>query len=125
MTRINCVPPSELVREHLIAEYRELPRVYSLAKAALQRGEGPEDFSDQYHLGTGHVRFFYARLGFVMRRHRALIAEMQERDCNARWKEVPDCFEFPLSWRREWHPSNRDMALNRARINQRLKEMAL
>lgn len=31
MTRINCVPVRELGGKHLVAEYRELPRVYALA----------------------------------------------------------------------------------------------
>ena len=34
MTRINCVPVEELHQKHLVAEYRELPRVFRLAEAA-------------------------------------------------------------------------------------------
>jgi deoxyribonuclease (pyrimidine dimer) len=41
MTRINVVPPRELTRQHLIAEYRELPRVFGLVKKAAARGERP------------------------------------------------------------------------------------
>lgn len=38
MTRINLVDPSTLHTKHLIAEYRELPRVFALAEAAAFRG---------------------------------------------------------------------------------------
>ena len=30
MTRINCVPVTELHDRHLVAEYRELPRCFAL-----------------------------------------------------------------------------------------------
>ncbi|CUW45036.1 endonuclease V [Brucella vulpis] len=78
MTRINCIPPAELTGPHLVAEYRELPRVFALVRAAIQRGEAPQDPRNpqQYTLGAGHVRFFYARLGYLAKRQAALIAEM-------------------------------------------------
>ena len=34
MTRINVVPVQELQREHLVAEYKEIVRVFALARAA-------------------------------------------------------------------------------------------
>lgn len=79
MTRINCIPPAELTGPHLIAEYRELPRVFALVKAAIQRGETTTDRRNPpaYTLGTGHVRFFYMRLGYLAKRQASLVAEMQ------------------------------------------------
>ena len=42
MTRINCIPVEELSTPHLIAEYRELPRVFALAhNAAAAAGRRP------------------------------------------------------------------------------------
>lgn len=35
MTRINLADPSTLHSKHLLAEYRELPRVFKLVEAAL------------------------------------------------------------------------------------------
>ena len=29
MTRINCIPPAELSDKHLLAEFHELPRVFT------------------------------------------------------------------------------------------------
>lgn len=37
MTRINCVPVTELSQKHLVAEYREIGRVYALAVSAYNR----------------------------------------------------------------------------------------
>ena len=64
MTRINCVPPSELTVQHLVAEYRELPRIFALVRAAIARGERPDDTRNptEYRLGSGHVRFFTAKV---------------------------------------------------------------
>lgn len=56
MTRINCVPVEELTDKHLLAEYRELPRIFNLARAV-------EDAPTEYVLGTGHMKFFYDKLG--------------------------------------------------------------
>lgn len=39
MTRINVVPVSELVDKHLVAEYRELPRIYKAAQKFYDNGE--------------------------------------------------------------------------------------
>ena len=52
MTRINVVPPRLLLDEHLLAEYRELPRVFALAKApiterATQLGVDVTDVTDE------------------------------------------------------------------------------
>lgn len=78
MTRINCVPPAELCGKHLVAEYRELPRVFALVRAAIARRERFVHV-DRYTLGKGHVRFFYTRLAWLAGRQAALIAEMVHR----------------------------------------------
>ena len=77
MTRINCVPVQELSGPHLVAEYRELPRVFALARKAAARGV--VEPTACYTLGKGHLLFFYTRLGYLVRRHAELIAEMKRR----------------------------------------------
>ncbi len=81
MTRINCIPTSELSGPHLVAEYRELPRVFALVRAAISRGESPTDPRNPpaYTLGKGHVRFIYSRFSYLAKRQASLIAEMQRR----------------------------------------------
>lgn len=119
MTRINCVPVTELSGPHLVAEYRELPRVYALAEAAYERGETHADHPDVYVLGPGHVRFFYSRMGFIIKRHRDLIREMQRRGYKTSFTSPPPVSYWPRTYRRQWQPGPADMALNRARLKER------
>lgn len=120
MTRINCVPVSELSGKHLVAEYRELPRVYALAKDAFERGECPPDHGEVYVLGAGHVRFFYSRLGYVRKRHKQLIEEMLRRGYHVSYSSVPR-LGLPRRWNRDWTPTPEALAINRARIKERTK----
>jgi deoxyribonuclease (pyrimidine dimer) len=69
MTRINVVAPRDLTDQHLLAEYRELPRVFTLAQAWLDRGK-PGALPERYALGTGHVKFFYDKTDYLAKRQR-------------------------------------------------------
>lgn len=122
MTRINCIPPSELSGPHLVAEYRELPRVFALVRAAIARGEAPDDPRNprDYTLGRGHVRFFYARLGYLAQRQAALVAEMKARGYAPQFTQTESLLDgFPPSWCNDWQPTAQAMAINRARIAER------
>jgi hypothetical protein len=119
VTRVNCIPVEELTGPHLVAEYRELPRVYGLARRALARGERPDQHPDAYVLGPGHVRFFYSRLGWIRERQRCLILEMQRRGYRPTFTDLPCLAEFPSGWRRNWTPDEAAMTACRARIRER------
>lgn len=124
MTRINCIPPEELTGPHLVAEYRELPRIFTLVRAAIGRGETPGDPRNpaEYRLGAGHVRFFYPHLGYLARRQAALVAEMLARGYRPGFTETAHLLDgFPPEWCADWRPSAEAQALNRARIAERLK----
>ena len=123
MTRINCVPPAELATPHLVAEYRELPRVFGLVRAAIARGERPDDPRNPtgYRLGAGHVRFFYRRLGYLARRQGLLVREMQARGHVPRFTDPSGLLDgIPEGWREDWTPLPEALALNRARLAERL-----
>lgn len=123
MTRINCIPPSELTSRHLVAEYRELPRVFGLVRAAIARGERPDDPRNpaEYRLGAGHIRFFYPRLGFLAKRQATLIAEMQARGYQPLFIYADRLLDgFPPAWCADWIPTAEAMALNRTRLTERL-----
>lgn len=80
MTRINIVPVTTLTRQHLIAEWRELPRVFKLAyNASISNKAWTNRQPQAYTLGTGHVIFFYDKLAFLADRHKALTQEMLDR----------------------------------------------
>lgn len=123
MTRINCIPPAELTTPHLLAEYRELPRIFGLVRAAIARGETPDDPRNptEYRLGSGHVRFFYPRCGYLLNRQIALIAEMQARGLKPSFTN-PDALidGLPPAWCADWTPAPEAMTLNRGRIAERL-----
>ena len=122
MTRINCVPPSELCDQHLVAEYRELPRVFTLASRACERG-GPKKLPDAYTMGKGHVLFFYDKLDYLKSRHYALVNEMLARGMRPSFPEPP-AVDLGKSWRKNWTPDEAALAVNRARIHDRLADMA-
>ena len=120
MTRINLIKPSELTRQHLVAEYRELPRIFTLVRKAITRGEHPTDSRNpkRYVLGPGHCRFFYSRLGFLARRQEALIREMQQRGYRVLYGSI-DISDFPAEWRGDYSPTPDAVNLNRQRIRER------
>lgn len=122
MTRINCIPPNELTGQHLVAEYRELPRIFALARAAIMRGEKPDDPRNplEYRLGTGHVRFFYCRLGYLAKRQASLVNEMKTRGYKPQFDNISALLDgIPPEWRQDWIPTPEAIALNKARIKER------
>lgn len=119
MTRINCVPPAELHDKHLLAEYRELPRVFKLAYSAYMRGEDPATYPQEYLLGKGHVKFFYPRLWYLRKRFRLLCREMRARGFKPNYSDPVAVPPMPRSWQQDWEPTAEALALNRQRIKER------
>lgn len=68
MTRINLVDPAALSDQHLRAELRELPRVFS---SKIDISDAPE----RYCLGKGHVKWAKAHPFFIMNRYKDLYKE--------------------------------------------------
>jgi len=117
VTRINCVPVAELSRQHLVAEYRELPRVFALASNAYharRRVVAPR----VYTLGVGHVKFFYQRLGYCRRRFDELRAEMMLRGYKPTYLNAPSV-AVPADWQLDWEPTAAALTINRQRILER------
>ena len=118
MTRINLVDPSELHSKHLLAEYREPPRVFKLVEAAEQRG-APVKIPAEYVLGPGHVTFFYDKLTFLTLRFYAIVQECKKRGFNIAHTRVPDV-TVGAQWWRDYSPTPQALALNAARIKDRM-----
>ena len=124
MTRINVIPPAELTDKHLLAEYRELPRVFRLAHRPpnntntkrAQRFTIPHE----YTLGTGHVRFFYNKLSYLNERFSKIVEEMKRRDFKPQYTQPPINSD-PLLYG-YWQPTESAIRTNRERIQLRLKE---
>jgi deoxyribonuclease (pyrimidine dimer) len=119
MTRINCIDPAMLSGKHLVAEYRELPRVFGLAHAAMLRGEQPDAprFPSRYTMGRGHVLFFYPRCGYLRSRFLLLVAEMQRRGYSPAYPDVPPVFQYlDKAWRGTWTPDAPAVRVNVVRL---------
>ena len=75
MTRINLVHPAELSDQHLMAEYRELPRMVSFIQAWIDKG-CPEVTQLTYTMGKGHMKFFLNKSQWLTQRHARLVEEL-------------------------------------------------
>jgi deoxyribonuclease (pyrimidine dimer) len=79
MTRINAtIKPSQLCDQHLLAEYRELPRIFTLANKK-SASNSFEELPEKFTLGKGHVKFFYDKLYFLATRYEEIVKELQKR----------------------------------------------
>jgi len=113
MTRINTIPPRRLTDQHLLAEYRELPRVFALAAKAASVVPVPAT----YTLGTGHVKFFYARTGYLAQRQQTIIQELLARGYNLTHRTAP----APVLGRdADWTPDDAADDINLARLREKL-----
>lgn len=124
MTRINVVPVESLAGVHLVAEYRELPRVFALAhKASVSSKPWTNKQPNAYTMGTGHVVWFYDKLGFLAKRHQALVAEMLSRGykptmttcLKEQWQD-----KIPSVYWKDYIVTNDALKINQERIDKRL-----
>lgn len=119
MTRINCgINPIELTDRHLLAEHREIKRIPNcIAKGKYNMKGQPSVFT----LGTGHVKFFYDKCGYLLKRYKSIRDECTKRGFNITdyedaWKDVP------IEMMGDYTPTNNDRKIIRQRINERLNK---
>lgn len=123
MTRINCgIPPKKLHTKHLIAEHNEILRVPGLIRRANFKIPIPEFFT----LGTGHVRFFYNKGKYLLKRYKEIRKEGLRR--GYAMNDFSHCFNvYKFKKYRhlfnDYEPTRRDRKIIMKRINQRLKQM--
>lgn len=80
MTRINsAISPKFLTDQHLLAELRELPRIFTAVKNRLSTNKDFNDIPKNFTLGNGHVKFFYNKCQFLSNRHHSLRLEYFDR----------------------------------------------
>ncbi len=122
MTRINLIDPPELNTKHLIAEYRELPRVFSLVKKAQNKQLNPQNIKapTNYVLGTGHVKFFYDKLKYLQERYILLVKECHHRSYNINPIPIDELINgLDNHWFNPYNPSIDEINLNISRLNDR------
>jgi deoxyribonuclease (pyrimidine dimer) len=80
MTRINsAIDPKNLTDQHLVAELRELPRIFTAVNKRLEKDLSFDDIPKEFTLGTGHMTFFYDKLDFLYFRFYYLKNEYKDR----------------------------------------------
>lgn len=111
MTRINCVNVTELVDQHLLAEYREITRVSKLARPLPDYGV--------YKMGAGHVKFFYNKGAYLQKRTKQLYDECVARGFKVQQKEYPDHAD---GLHNDWEPGYEALSINYTRLAEKLAE---
>lgn len=119
MTRINLVPVNELTDQHLMAEYRELPRVFGAVRKRLSNKQDFKDIPLNFCLGSGHVKFFYDKIGFLFLRQNDIINECFKRGIKITNTHV-DTADIPLCFMNNFFPSENDIALSRQRLAEKI-----
>lgn len=112
MTRINLIPVWELSDQHLIAEYRELPRVI---KQIIDIKNAPI----QYKLGAGHMKWASLHNVFCMKRYYELCKEMEYRGFKVSFP-AKDLEKYMITKRLDYIPNENDIKISRDRIIEKL-----
>lgn len=145
MTRINLVPPQELMDQHLFAEFREIKMVpkslLRSLRAAWQR-EFDKNDSNEFHeerarlavaavlkripprftLNTGHVSFFYDKGAYLQERYELLRQELERRGYNFdRHAPLdPDGTMACAPWNGHYEPDAEAFQIIRSRIAEKI-----
>tara|TARA_B100000945_G_scaffold296478_1_gene274797 strand:- start:50 stop:463 length:414 start_codon:yes stop_codon:yes gene_type:complete len=124
MTRINIVNPSELMDQHLIAEYREIFMVPSSLYRTLNSKIGFQEnkIPRKYTLNRGHVYFFYNKGKYLHLRYKKLIKEMNHRGFNPSNKRLfPYKIFIDNGLYNDWNPTLEDLEIIRERIQKKIE----
>lgn len=133
MTRINLVPVQCLTNKHLVAEYKELPRVFTHVRKHIEKKRSPEDIRipRYFKLNRGHETFFFNKCMWVLRRYRWLYMEMKKRQfkadpilyytITASVRENIQQDLYGQLWFNDWKPRPEDYYLSMARLCKKVK----
>jgi len=122
MTRINIIPVKELTNKHLLAEWREMPRVVKNLNKSLNRSNpfSKDEMPKTYTLGFGHIKFFYDKFLFLHKRHMELTKELLQRGYNLSYTDSNIFATVGKEWYNDYIPTEEEMAVNRQRSQDRL-----
>ena len=122
MTRINIVPVTDLYDQHLMAEYRELPRIFTYVQKLKAI---PTDIPNSYTLGKGHVKFFSDKTKFLMGRYLQLVDELLQRGYKINFdRDVlnEQYSAIDSKFKNSYTPSDEEILISRERINEKLAQ---
>ena len=108
--------PSNLTDKHLIAEHREIKRIPNCIVKGRYNMKGQPD---KFTLGTGHVKFFYNRCGYLLERYNQIYTECKNRGFNVtNYSEAWD--GVPKEMMGNYSPTQNDIDIIEERIAERL-----
>ena len=122
MTRINVIDPKFLNSKFLIAEYRELPRIFGNVRNAIAKKKRINDISQplKYTMGRGHMLFFYTRLRWCLNRQKLLVDECLRRGFKITHTNPDNLIEgIPEEWCGDWIADLDAVCVNMKRILER------
>lgn len=112
MTRINLIPVEELSDQHLIAEFRELPKCI---KQSIDTSNAPQ----KYCFGKYHIKWAKHHSMFLLHRYQKLYDEMKFRDFKTNYdpSSLASFLEqIPKKDLLEYYPDEEDIRLSWGRI---------
>jgi deoxyribonuclease (pyrimidine dimer) len=123
LTRINILPVEELTDQHLMAEYREMFMVGSALQKSLKSPNWDKNrIPKELTLGTGHVMFFYDKGQYLYKRYEQIRKELTKRNYKLDKTRLFKVTQFPTEYYNDWTPTDRDRAILRERIQERINE---
>lgn len=124
MTRINAdLDPIKLTDQHLMAEYREMPMVISSLRRSLRTQSVDKvlkKIPKEFTLNSGHVLFFYDKLGFLQYRYEKLRKELKNRNFNIDDSRKLDFNGIPMRFINSWNSDERAEHIILERIQQKI-----
>lgn len=119
VTRINLVDPKVLSDQHLFAEWREMPRVATELRKRLVKGPFVQTL-DSYRMGTGHMLFFYDKMGFLEKRYRKIVRELKRRNYSFTEYEDNPFSGFDEQYSKPYRPSIEEVNTSKKRLVEKL-----
>ena len=125
MTRINLVTPSELMDQHLLAEWREIKMV----PASLRRSLKTRSINSillsvpaKFTLNAGHVMFFVNKLLYLSNRYDDLCTELKRRGVSLyhTGKFSDFCYDIPSEFFNDYTPTEEAFVRIRSRISEKI-----
>jgi len=124
MTRVNIIPPQDLMNQHLMAEFREIRHVGPSLKRTINSKSGfnYSNIPKKYTLNKCHITFFYNKGLYLYRRFNEIKCELIHRKFNINVDSTFNLDLFPINCRKDWIPTNFDIDINVERINWRIEQ---
>jgi len=125
--RINVIPVSLLLDQHLRAEFREIIMSIHFYKKSLASPKGIDKtkISSKYTLNQGHAYMWYNKFGYIKKRYFELLDEMKLRGFKTdeiESKFIPLFDEvIPLEIQNDYTPTQEDIQINLDRIKEKIK----